>query len=159
MCVCSQCASQLLQASVKSTYVRSMALLQQWFCNVLVIIRTLSIEMEDSNVTKIFRSGENVYPMERLCSDGGPTLVRESGMEESKHARDREELARFGKRQQLRVSHIHRCMIFSHSCCWPDVQRNFGLFSIVGLTCTLMITWEGFTTWASLAKEIPSYID
>ncbi|MCJ1430544.1 hypothetical protein MMC29_008462, partial [Sticta canariensis] len=70
--------------------------------------------MEDSNVTKTFRSGENVYPMERLCSDGGPTLVRESGMEESKHARDREELARFGKRQQLR--------------------RNFGLFSIVGLT-------------------------
>ncbi|ORY02848.1 amino acid transporter-like protein [Clohesyomyces aquaticus] len=43
-----------------------------------------------------------------------------------KRNRDEEDLARFGKKQQLR--------------------RNFKLLSIVALTCTLMVTWEGALT-------------
>ncbi|KUJ14245.1 amino acid transporter-like protein [Mollisia scopiformis] len=42
------------------------------------------------------------------------------------YPRDEAVLARFGKKQQL--------------------NRKFGLLSIVGLTCTLMITWEGTLT-------------
>lgn len=44
-------------------------------------------------------------------------------MTEYKTTQDDTDLARFGKR--------------------PQLNRNFGLWSIIGLTCTLMITWEG----------------
>ncbi|KAF1958516.1 hypothetical protein CC80DRAFT_515234 [Byssothecium circinans] len=44
----------------------------------------------------------------------------------AKHNRDEVDLVRFGKKQQLR--------------------RNFKLLSIIALTCTLMVTWEGVLT-------------
>ncbi|PQE17187.1 choline transport protein [Rutstroemia sp. NJR-2017a WRK4] len=47
-------------------------------------------------------------------------------VQENVHTHDEAVLARFGKKQQL--------------------KRKFGLVSKVGLTCTLMITWEGTLT-------------
>lgn len=53
--------------------------------------------------------------------------------------RDDQEMALVGKKQQLRVRHpfIHRSGTNRHG------QRNFGFMSIVGLSCTIMVTWEG----------------
>lgn len=64
------------------------------------------------------------------------------------YPRDELEIARFGKKQQLRVSLFISCS-FALSLLeliLVDPQRAFGLVSIVGLTCTLMITWEGSLT-------------
>lgn len=69
--------------------------------------------MKDSDITEISRSGGNSYTMEDLCSGSEPTLDKENGLKERKHIRDKEELARFGKQQQLRVSDVNLCMIFS----------------------------------------------
>ncbi|MCJ1426816.1 hypothetical protein MMC29_004719, partial [Sticta canariensis] len=70
--------------------------------------------------------GDDEYPMKRIPSVvEAPSQNLESCTEYS-YSRDEVELARYGKKQQLR--------------------RNFGLLSIIGLTCTLMITWEGLLT-------------
>ncbi|KAM3069686.1 hypothetical protein ACMFMG_010404 [Clarireedia jacksonii] len=70
---------------------------------------------------------------EEANTKGSITTTRE--IRNGKHTRPHESngyghdeavLAKFGKKQQL--------------------KRNFGLISIVGLTCTLMITWEGTLT-------------
>lgn len=69
--------------------------------------------MKDSDVTEISRSDKNRYPIERLCLDNEPTLGIESQVKESKQTRDTEELARYGKRQQLKASGIYQCVMFS----------------------------------------------
>ena len=70
-----------------------------------------------------------------------------------KFAKDETVLARFGKRQQLRVSVlpniIHpssmRFGIVLSISLISGSQRDFGLLPVIGLTSTLMITWEAIT--------------
>lgn len=69
--------------------------------------------MKDSDITEISRSSGNVYTMDDLGSGSEPTLDRENGLKERRHIRDKEDLARFGKRQQLRVRDFNQCMMFS----------------------------------------------
>lgn len=68
--------------------------------------------MKNSDITEISSAGGNVYTMDDLGSGSEPTLDRENGLRERKHMRDKEDLARFGKRQQLRVSDVNQCMMF-----------------------------------------------
>ena len=66
-------------------------------------------------------------------------------------AKDEAVLARFGKRQQLRVSALPK--IINHSTTSFGIvlplifgsQRDFGLLPVIGLTSTLMISWEAIT--------------
>lgn len=61
-------------------------------------------------------------------------------------ARDDLALARLGKKAVLKV-----CPSFSILCCGFGetnaclvlLQRNFGILSIIGLSCTILGTWEG----------------
>ena len=74
--------------------------------------------------------------------------------------RDEAVLARFGKQQQFRVSSplqlssfraalagrariIPESLVANTRCC---AQRGFGLLPVIGLTSTLMITWEVITS-------------
>lgn len=74
--------------------------------------------------------------------------------------RDEAVLARFGKQQQFRVSSplqlssfraalsgrariIPETLVANTRCC---AQRGFGLLPVIGLTSTLMITWEVITS-------------
>lgn len=54
---------------------------------------------------------------------------------------DEAELALFGKKQRLKVRMLvlRRTTKNTHKSLH---QRRFGMISIVGLTCSLMITWE-----------------
>ncbi|CAO1597488.1 hypothetical protein XANCAGTX0491_001296 [Xanthoria calcicola] len=70
--------------------------------------------------------GELAYPLKQLPDDAVAVTFDQKPHGPSTNPRDEAEIARFGKIQRLR--------------------RNFGLLSIVGLTCTLMITWEGSLT-------------
>lgn len=70
--------------------------------------------------------GETEYPLKRIPSVVEASSQNLESLNEYSYSRDEVELARYGKKQQLR--------------------RNFGLLSIIGLTCTLMITWEGTLT-------------
>jgi amino acid permease len=60
-------------------------------------------------------------PEDYSLGDGHP--VNSNGGEKSFVTRDDKEMAYLGKKQQL--------------------KRNFGFMSMVGFSCTLMITWEG----------------
>lgn len=55
-------------------------------------------------------------------------------------AQDASDLARLGKKQQFKVScsMAHQASLILNSS-----QRNFGWLSVTGLTCCLMLTWEG----------------
>lgn len=90
----------------------------------------------------------NRYPMKRIYSATAVSGRIPEPHSENDYRQDELEIARFGKKQQLRV-----CLFISRL--FPlsllelinvDPQRAFGLVSIVGLTCTLMITWEGSLT-------------
>ena len=73
-----------------------------------------------------------------------------------KFIKDEAVLARFGKRQQLRVGAFTYASVVaslaSESLNWKAdyadsvLQRGFGLLPVIGLTSTLMITWEAMTT-------------
>ena len=93
-------------------------------------------------------SGSGLYPMKRIYSTVAVATGSPEPHSENGYTRDEAEIARFGKKQQLRV----RLTSFTPSSLLLlyliDLQRNFGLISIVGLTCTLMITWEGSLTSA-----------
>ena len=65
-------------------------------------------------------------------------------------SRDEAVLARFGKRQQLRVSVLPHCHGPSLILLY---QRGFSLLPAIGLTSTLMITWEVITS-SVLAAQI-----
>lgn len=91
----------------------------------------------------------DIYPMETLSS---MVVVKRRDNEadyqhDSKSNRDEMELAHFGKRQQLKVSHSTDHQSPSSTAPFADLsffcQRTFGLVSMTGLTCTLMVTWEG----------------
>ncbi|KAF4630642.1 hypothetical protein G7Y89_g7494 [Cudoniella acicularis] len=68
---------------------------------------------------KTLPQGDRVMPSPSRGSLAGGLLTEKSNRDES-------EMAFFGKKQQL--------------------KRKFGFISILGLTCTLMITWEGILT-------------
>lgn len=91
----------------------------------------------------------DIYPMETLSS---MVVVKRRDNEadyqhDSKSNRDEVELAHFGKRQQLKVSILDRTISPSSTTPFANLfffrQRTFGLVSMTGLTCTLMVTWEG----------------
>lgn len=91
----------------------------------------------------------DIYPMETLSS---MVVVKRRDNEadyqhDSKSNRDEVELAHFGKRQQLKVSNSPDQQSSSSTTPFADLfffcQRTFGLVSMTGLTCTLMVTWEG----------------
>jgi choline transport protein len=50
-------------------------------------------------------------------------------------------LARLGKKAVLKVSASQRC-IKPHELT-EHLQRRFGFLSILGFSCTVLITWEG----------------
>ncbi|KAI9724642.1 MAG: hypothetical protein M1828_003511 [Chrysothrix sp. TS-e1954] len=69
---------------------------------------------------------ETKTELKYLHPDGTANIQQHSdarGLRSSEENRDEATLARFGKRQRF--------------------KRNFGFLSITGLTCTLMLTWEG----------------
>ncbi|KAL8651850.1 MAG: hypothetical protein Q9210_003024 [Variospora velana] len=70
--------------------------------------------------------GEVGYLMKQIPCDAVALNHDQKPNGRSINPRDEAEIARFGKTQRFR--------------------RNFGLLSIVALTCTLMITWEGLLT-------------
>ncbi|GAW25778.1 putative choline transport protein [Rosellinia necatrix] len=39
----------------------------------------------------------------------------------------------------------------------PVLKRNFGFMSILGFSCTVLITWEGSLTYASLSEAFLIY--
>ena len=58
---------------------------------------------------------------------------------------DQRDMARVGKTQELRVSTSPTLRFYSwgiHDLLNKRGQRNFGFFSILGFTATLMCTWE-----------------
>ena len=63
--------------------------------------------------------------------------------------RDRDELARLGKKQVLKV----RAQILTSI---PQKltygQRNFGFMSMLGFSCTTMVTWEGILVYVALLQ-------
>ena len=59
----------------------------------------------------------------------------------SSQDRDRDGLARLGKKQVLKVL-LTRARIRAISKIDPS-QRNFAFMSMVGFSCTMMQTWEG----------------
>ena len=57
----------------------------------------------------------------------------------TKEERDAQVLARLGKKSVLEVFDISIL-----KCACADIpQRRFGFISILGFTCTILITWEG----------------
>ena len=64
----------------------------------------------------------------------GPTLVRQYPPTE--HSRDDAALARLGKKAVL--------------------KRNFGFLTIMGFSCTVLVTWEGCLMYESPLLPIPS---
>ena len=87
-----------------------------------------------------------------------PTLAEKNPVATSQRRfiKDESVLARFGKRQQLRVSApTYASLVASLASeslnCKAEyadsaLQRGFGLLPVIGLTSTLMITWEAITT-------------
>jgi choline transport protein len=55
---------------------------------------------------------------------------------------DARELANLGKKPVLRVC-ITSLLLGSLEAFDLQLQRNFSLIAILGLSCTLMVTWEG----------------
>ncbi|KAL9000336.1 MAG: hypothetical protein Q9169_001053 [Polycauliona sp. 2 TL-2023] len=53
---------------------------------------------------------------------------------QSSYDRDRDELARLGKRQVL--------------------KRNFGFMSMLGFSCTIMVTWEGMLVYVTAQYQV-----
>ncbi|KAI9868897.1 MAG: hypothetical protein M1830_005474, partial [Pleopsidium flavum] len=56
--------------------------------------------------------------------------------------RDRYDLARLGKKQVLKVRAMSRFGLDTNKLMYLP-QRNFGLMSMLGFSCTVMTTWEG----------------
>ena len=59
--------------------------------------------------------------------------------EHSRKTRDDLELTRLGKKPVLKVCKCISTYIF----CIDELQRYFGFLSMLGFSCTVMITWEG----------------
>lgn len=81
-----------------------------------------------------------------------PPEKRTTTSGQRKFAKDEAVLARFGKRQQLQVSVSPniivpqvRALVVVPSLILRS-QRGFGLLPVIGLTSTLMITWEVITS-------------
>ena len=82
----------------------------------------------------------------------------------ARYAKDEAVLARFGKRQHLRVSTLYNppeSMLSVSSdrslhalFLKPITQRGFGLLQAIGLTTTLMINWEVITVYV-LRTSLP----
>ena len=82
---------------------------------------------------------DDEYPMEQYPTNRiGWKHSDEPASEGTRYNEDEAHMARFGRKQQLR--------------------RKFNLVSIIGLTCTLMITWEGYlsTFQSGLANGGPA---
>ena len=92
------------------------------------------------------------YPMKRISSTASEIPSKPGSR--AGFTRDEAELARFGKKQQLKVSLLsfHRpyrlIMILINV-----LQRRFGMVSVVGLTCTLMITWEAIVRYVHFSNR------
>lgn len=65
----------------------------------------------------------------------------------SSYDRDRDELARLGKKQVLKVSNPPSPL--SKDRALTDEQRNFGFMSMLGFSCTIMVTWEGMLVYVT----------
>ena len=86
-----------------------------------------------------------------------PTLAEKNpaATSQRRFIKDEAILARFGKRQQLRVgaptcasvmaSLASECLNWKADYADSVLQRGFGLLPVIGLTSTLMITWEAIT--------------
>ena len=72
--------------------------------------------------------------------DGKNDSVIELGDIGSKQKHDAIDMARLGKLPVLKVLSTSRCPSFVLT----TLQRNFGFMSILGFSCTVLITWEGF---------------
>ena len=60
---------------------------------------------------------------------------------QSKYGQDARVLARLGKKSVLEVTQCARLRLRQLST--DEEQRRFGFISILGFTCTILITWEG----------------
>ena len=58
----------------------------------------------------------------------------------SKQKNDAHDMARLGKTPVLKVLSTS----IGSSSALTMLQRNFGFMSILGFSCTVLITWEGF---------------
>ena len=74
----------------------------------------------DAQAWCIMASKENDYPMKRLPSNAA-ILVQPNAepKSEQKYSQDEADLARYGKKQQLKVRSIHFfCLLIAHFSCW-----------------------------------------
>lgn len=109
--------------------------------------QTLHIRMNqatmDTNIV-IEASGHALNNLPSVAASS--RTLRQEPSSEFKPSQDEAILAYFGKRQQLKVS-SPIVVLFTASTDTPSsLKRNLGLLSIVGLTCTILITWEGLLT-------------
>jgi apolipoprotein N-acyltransferase len=59
------------------------------------------------------------------------------------YSQDDRDLIRLGKKPVLKVA-LHFFLVVSFNTCFANtLQRNFGFMSILGFSCTVLITWEG----------------
>ena len=86
--------------------------------------------------------------MEKPRTRNGPEATDCSHGELGSQSHDRDELQRLGKKQVLKVS--FRVLRWSTTrsllavkLTWLPFKRNFGFLSILGFSCTVLITWEG----------------
>lgn len=68
----------------------------------------------------------------------GQTMLE---VQQTSEDRDRDELLRLGKKPVLRVGFSRSPSAFDRTLTFR--KRNFGFFAILGLTCTVLLTWEG----------------
>ena len=69
-------------------------------------------------------------------SDSAIELIDKGG----KQKNDANDMARLGKTPVLKVLSTS----IGSSSALTMLQRNFGFMSILGFSCTVLITWEGF---------------
>lgn len=66
------------------------------------------------------------------------------------HTRDEVDMARLGKKQVLKVRPCIAKPCIDVSVLTYGYQRNFGFMSMLGFSCTMMVTWEAILMWVTL---------
>lgn len=84
----------------------------------------------------------------QIFTDKSPEHTQVEIEGQSSYDHDRDDLARLGKRQVLKVRNGQ--FLSAQSGRLTDGQRNFGFMSMLGFSCTIMVTWEGLLVYAAI---------
>lgn len=86
-----------------------------------------------------------------------PTQMRAMELQvmESKENNDDRDMARLGKSPVLKVKRPLSPQAILFVLLLMIGQRNFGFMSILGFSCTVVITWEGFLMYDTILELPP----